>query len=61
MYNSTYQTLIFIYSAQNILEEDHKGFEDVKKRILEFIAVSLLKSSVHGKIVCLEFEKLVLP
>ena len=43
----------FIFSAQGILEEDHYGLEDVKKRILEFIAVSLLKGSVQGKIVCL--------
>lgn len=26
--------------------------EDVKKRILEFIAVSKLKGSTHGKILC---------
>ena len=43
----------FVFSAQGILEEDHYGLEDVKKRILEFIAVSLLKGSVQGKIVCL--------
>ena len=43
----------FVFSAQAILEEDHYGLEDVKKRILEFIAVSLLKGSVQGKIVCL--------
>lgn len=42
-----------IKKAQEILEEDHYGLEDVKKRILEFIAVSLLKGSVQGKIVCL--------
>ena len=42
-----------IKKAQSILEEDHYGLEDVKKRILEFIAVSLLKGSVQGKIVCL--------
>ena len=42
-----------IKKAQGILEEDHYGLEDVKKRILEFIAVSLLKGSVQGKIVCL--------
>ena len=29
------------------------GLEDVKKRILEFIAVSQLKGSVQGKIICL--------
>lgn len=35
-----------IKKAQAILEEDHYGLEDVKKRILEFIAVSLLKGKI---------------
>merc|ERR1739848_258384 len=39
--------------AAQILDQDHYGLEDVKKRILEFIAVSLLKGSTQGKIVCL--------
>ncbi|CAF1265415.1 unnamed protein product [Rotaria magnacalcarata] len=38
--------------AQIILDEDHHGMEDIKKRILEFIAVSHLKKSTHGKILC---------
>ncbi|KAK0057975.1 lon protease mitochondrial [Biomphalaria pfeifferi] len=38
--------------AQKILDEDHYGMEDVKKRILEFIAVSQLKGSTQGKILC---------
>ncbi|XP_053406178.1 lon protease homolog, mitochondrial isoform X2 [Mercenaria mercenaria] len=38
--------------AKDILEEDHYGMEDVKKRILEFIAVSHLKGSTQGKILC---------
>ncbi|CAK9296857.1 unnamed protein product [Gordionus sp. m RMFG-2023] len=38
--------------ARKILEADHYGMEDVKKRILEFIAVSHLKKSVQGKILC---------
>merc|ERR1719228_1945807 len=39
--------------ARQALDDDHYGLEDVKKRILEFIAVSQLKSSVQGKIICL--------
>ena len=35
-----------ITKAEDILNEDHYGLEDVKKRILEFIAVSQLKGSV---------------
>ncbi|KAM9461871.1 lon protease homolog, mitochondrial [Clarias gariepinus] len=38
--------------AKEVLEEDHYGMEDVKKRILEFIAVSQLKGSTQGKILC---------
>ncbi|XP_046966442.1 lon protease homolog, mitochondrial [Vanessa cardui] len=38
--------------AQVILDEDHYGMEDIKKRILEFIAVSQLKRSTQGKILC---------
>ncbi|XP_053209491.1 lon protease homolog, mitochondrial-like [Panonychus citri] len=38
--------------AKIVLEEDHYGMEEVKKRILEFIAVSSLRGKVQGKILC---------
>ena len=38
--------------AARVLDEDHYGMEDVKKRILEFIAVSQLKGTTQGKILC---------
>ncbi|XP_012261810.2 lon protease homolog, mitochondrial isoform X2 [Athalia rosae] len=38
--------------AVEILDQDHYGMEDIKKRILEFIAVSQLKGSTQGKILC---------
>jgi Lon-like ATP-dependent protease len=38
--------------ASEILEHDHYGMEDIKKRILEFIAVSQLKGTTQGKILC---------
>ncbi|CAL1284781.1 unnamed protein product [Larinioides sclopetarius] len=38
--------------AAQVLDEDHYGMEDVKKRILEFIAVSNLRGSTQGKILC---------
>lgn len=41
-----------IKPARAILEEDHYGMEDIKKRILEFIAISQLKGSAQGKILC---------
>ena len=37
--------------AREVLERDHYGMEDVKKRILEFIAVSHLKGNTQGKII----------
>ncbi len=36
-----------------MLDEDHYGLEDVKERVLEFIAVGRLRGSTHGKILCL--------
>ena len=36
-----------------MLDEDHYGLEDVKERILEFIAVGRLRGSTQGKILCL--------
>merc|ERR1719367_1428458 len=39
--------------AEEVLNNEHYGLEDVKKRIVEFIAVSNLKGSVQGKILCL--------
>lgn len=41
-----------IAKAKEILEADHYGLTDIKERILEFIAVSKLKGSVKGKIIC---------
>lgn len=36
-----------------VLDEDHYGLQDVKDRILEFIAVGKLRGTVEGKILCL--------
>lgn len=38
--------------ANEILDADHYGMEDIKKRILEFIAVSQLRGTTQGKILC---------
>ena len=38
--------------AKDILDEGHYGMEDVKQRILEFIAVGKLNNTVQGKIIC---------
>ncbi|MBQ0138343.1 MAG: endopeptidase La [Kurthia sp.] len=42
-----------IKKAQQILDEDHDGLEKVKERILEYLAVTQLKSSLRGPILCL--------
>jgi len=42
-----------VSGARDILDRDHHGMKDVKDRILEFIAVGVLKGTVQGKIVCL--------
>ncbi|KAI8475159.1 MAG: Lon protease C-terminal proteolytic domain-containing protein [Monoraphidium minutum] len=47
------QEIFDIEHAKQVLDEDHYGLEDVKNRILEFIAVSRLRGSAQGKILCL--------
>ena len=42
-----------VAAARKVLDRDHYGLEDVKKRILEFIGVSKLKGKVGGSIICL--------
>ena len=39
--------------AEKILNKDHYGLDDVKKRILEFLAVKKLKKEARGSIICL--------
>jgi len=39
--------------AKRILDDDHYGLEDVKERILEYLAVRKLKRDSKGSIICL--------
>ena len=39
--------------AQRILDADHYGLDEVKERILEFLAIRKLKKDVKGSIICL--------
>jgi ATP-dependent Lon protease len=39
--------------ARRVLDRDHYGLEDVKDRILEFIAVGKMKGDISGSILCL--------
>lgn len=41
-----------ITRAEKILDEDHYGLKDVKERILEFLAVGMLKDDISGSILC---------
>ncbi len=39
--------------AESVLEKDHYGLKDIKRRILEFISVGKLAQGVKGSIICL--------
>jgi len=47
------QDTIEIHRAEKVLDEDHYGLEKVKERILEYLAVQKLTSSIKGPIICL--------
>ena len=47
--NDSYQ----LRRARQILDRDHFGLNDVKERIIEFIAVGKLKGNISGSILCL--------
>ena len=39
--------------ARKVLDRDHYGLEDVKRRILEFLAVGIMKGEISGSIILL--------
>merc|ERR550514_2404950 len=41
-----------LHRAEEVLAADHYGLEDIKERILEFVAVGALCSDTQGKILC---------
>ncbi|QCU91157.1 endopeptidase La [Thiomicrorhabdus sediminis] len=47
------QDLLDLKRAKKVLDKGHDGLEDVKDRILEFLAVGALKGEVSGSIICL--------
>lgn len=44
---------ISLKKSQRILDREHYGLEDVKERILEYLAVRYLKRDARGAIICL--------
>ncbi len=42
-----------IEHAQEVIDNDHYGLNDVKERIIEFLAVRKIKPDVKGQIICL--------
>ncbi|NIZ40179.1 endopeptidase La [Entomospira entomophila] len=52
-WHATEQAEIDIERGKEILDEDHYGLEDVKERILEYLAVRKLKKDAKGSIICL--------
>ncbi len=52
-WNKKSEDFIDLEKAEKILNRDHYGLNDVKKRIMEFLAVKKLKSDSKGSIICL--------
>ena len=51
-WNESSQDRNNIKLAEEVLEEDHYGLEDVKERILEYLAVRVLTNNSKGQILC---------
>lgn len=47
------EDLFNISKARSVLDEDHRGLEKVKVRILEFLAVQKMRGNMKGPILCL--------
>ncbi len=45
--------ILSVSRARKVLDRDHYGLEDVKRRILEFVGVAKLRGGVEGSILCL--------
>ncbi len=52
-WNVTSRARIDLEKARAVLDRDHFGLQDVKERILEFLAVRRLKKDPRGPILCL--------
>ncbi len=52
-WTKTSKERINVQTARKILDADHFGLEEVKERILEFLAVKQLAPDLRGQIICL--------
>ncbi len=52
-WNNSSEDKLDLARAEAILERDHFGLDDVKKRIIEYLAVRKLKANHRGPILCL--------
>ncbi|WP_300407859.1 endopeptidase La, partial [uncultured Psychrobacter sp.] len=52
-WNATSKVSINLDKAKNVLDEDHYGLQDVKDRILEYLAVQSRVKKLRGPILCL--------
>lgn len=52
-WNTETQETVDIQAARRILDADHYGLEQVKKRVLELLAVRKLSPDITGQIICL--------
>ncbi len=52
-WNVVTEDTIDVATARTVLNEDHYGLDDVKNRILEYLAVRKLKDDMRGPILCL--------
>lgn len=51
-WNTSGEDSLELETAHAILEEDHYGLKEVKERIIEYLAVKKLSSSMKGPIIC---------
>ena len=52
-WNTETKETVDIAAAKRVLDEDHYGLDQVKKRVLELLAVRKLAPDVSGQIICL--------
>jgi len=51
-WNKVTEDVLDLKYAERVLEQDHFGLNDIKQRILEFLAVKKLKPDHQGQIIC---------